>query len=241
MGGLVMKNTVISALFAVTAVCPISYAQDDAMQEMIVVTGTRIDSDSSDAGRMPNIRLRVPADFFLFEATFVNSDLDMQQRRDDLEQAYDQVLSADRARDDIELALGDASESYPVESTTFDEAYSPFGQRGSFEIILRVDANPGETYDTVRNRAETFLDGIQGAGLVQFFMEDEQYIGLRRPERYRSELVKAIGDEVKSLRRSFNASEITVHGMEMKTVTQPTGALSLDVYIPYSLTIVSKR
>lgn len=236
-----MKNIAISAIFAASAFCPMSYAQGESAQEMIVVTGTRIDSDSYDMLSMPNIRLRVPADFVLFEASFVNSDLDLQERRADLEQAYDQVLAAGLARDDVELAIGDASGSYPVESTTFAEIYNPYGQRGSFDIILRVDANPSETYDTVRARADDFLDAIEETGLVQFFMEDEQFIGLRNPERYRLELVTAISDEVKSLRRTFNASEITVMGLDQKTVTQPTGALSLDVYIPYTLTIVSKR
>ena len=236
-----MKNTAISVLFAASALVPMSYAQDDARLDSIVVTGTRIDSDSYDLQAMPNIRLRVPADFVLFEATFVNGDLDLQKRRTDLNAVYDQVLAADQARDDIELAIGDASESYPVESTTFSEVYNPYGQRGTFNIILRVDANAGESYDTVRARAEAFLEAIEEPGLVQFFMDDEQYIGLRDPERFRSDLVAAISDEVKSLRRSFNASDITVTGMELKTVTRPTGALSLDVYIPYTLKIVSKR
>lgn len=40
---------------------------------------------------------------------------------------------------------------------------------------------------------------------------------------------------------AFKASEITVFGLDKKTVTQPTGALSLDVFIPYDLKIVSKR
>ena len=236
-----MKHIAISLMFSAATIGLPSFAQDDATLESIVVTGTRIDVSSDAVRDMPNIRLRVPADFVLFEASFVNGDLDQQQRKIDLGQAYALVLAADQARDDVELAIGDASASFPVESSTFDEIYNPYGQRGSFDIIMRVDAKPGETYDTVRVRAEDFLNGIERSGLVQHFMDDEQYIGLRKPERYRPDLVKAIGDEVKSLRRSFNASEITVTGMEMKTVTRPTGALSLDVYIPYTLTIVSKR
>jgi hypothetical protein len=46
---------------------------------------------------------------------------------------------------------------------------------------------------------------------------------------------------VTGLSQVFSASEITVTGLDKQTVTRPTGALSLDVYVPYTLTIVSKR
>ena len=58
------------------------------------------------------------------------------------------------------------------------------------------------------------------------------------PERFRPELVAAISEEVNMLGGAFGASEVTITGLDQRTVTQPTGALSLDVYIPYTLTIV---
>ncbi|MEM7494080.1 MAG: hypothetical protein AAF296_11905 [Pseudomonadota bacterium] len=216
-------------------------AQEDRMQDAIVVTGMRINADSSLDDEIPNIRLRVPADFVLFEASFVNADLEPNSRKSDLGQAFKAVLKADTARTDIQLSIGDSEESFPIESVTFDEIYSPYGQRSSFNLAMHVDVRDGDTYDDVRVRAESFMSAIPEFGRVQYYIDDEQYIGLRNPERYRPDLIAAIADEVDTLDKAFKASEITVFGLEKKTITQPTGALSLDVFIPYDLTIVSKR
>ena len=230
-----MKTKIISGTLLAALVGPIVAAQE-ARQEQIIVTATRIDADFERS--MPHIRLRVPADFVLFEASFINGDLDIEKRKADLSATYGRVIAADNRREDIEIVIGDADQSYPVQTTTFDEAYQNYGQRGVFELALRVDANEGETYEMVRARAETFLEGIRKSGLVQYYVDDEQYIGLRDPERFRPDLVEAISEEVNLLGGAFGASKVTITGLDQRTVTQPTGALSLDVYIPYTLVIV---
>jgi hypothetical protein len=234
-----MKKSIISAIIISGLCTGASLAQERL--ERIVVTGTRVDSGADAASSMPNIRMRVPADFVLFEATFVNSDLDLVRRKADLEKAFEEVRRADLARRDIEILIGNVEESAPLESTTFAEAYRSYGTRGAFEIALRIDAQEGESYGSVRNRTEEFLDDIEEFGRVQYYMEDEQYIGLRNPQRFRGELMTMISEEVTGLSQVFSASEITVTGLDKQTVTRPTGALSLDVYVPYTLTIVSKR
>lgn len=234
-----IKILITVSAFALTPI--IAAAQSDTLQETIVVTGMRIDSDNTSNSAMPNVTLRVPADFVLFEASFINSDLEAKARKDDLNQAFNIVLQNDRARDDIELSIGDSEQAYPIESATFDEIYSPYGQRSSFDLAMRVDVRKGDTYDDVRARAEAFIDSVPEFGRVQSYIDDEQYIGLRNPDRYRPDLIAAIAKDVDTMSKAFKASEVTVLGLEKRTITQPTGALSLDVFIPYDLTIVSER
>lgn len=234
-----IKILITVSAFALTPI--IAAAQSDTLQETIVVTGMRIDSDNTSNSAMPNVTLRVPADFVLFEASFINSDLEAKARKDDLNQAFNIVLQNDRARDDIELSIGDSEQAYPIESATFDEIYSPYGQRSSFDLAMRVDVRKGDTYDDVRARAEAFIDSVPEFGRVQSYIDDEQYIGLRNPDRYRPDLIAAIAKDVDTMSQAFEASEVTVYGLEKRTITQPTGALSLDVFIPYDLTIVSAR
>ena len=235
-----MLKTLITISTLATAPL-LANAQSDAIQEAIIVTGMRISADSISDNAMPNVTLRVPADFVLFEASFINTDLETEARRSDLKKAFQSVLQEDRDRDDIELNIGDAEESYPIESTTFDEIYSPYGQRSNFDLAMRVNVRKGDNYDNIRARAEAFIDSVPEFGRVQSYIGDEQYIGLRNPNRYRSDLIAAISKEVDDMGDAFKASEITVFGLDKKTVTQPTGALSLDVFIPYDLKIVSKR
>lgn len=234
-----IKILITVSAFALTPI--IAAAQSDTLQETIVVTGMRIDSDNTSNSTMPNVTLRIPADFVLFEASFINSDLEAKARKDDLNQAFNIVLQNDRARDDIELSIGDSEQAYPIESATFDEIYSPYGQRSSFDLAMRVDVRKGDTYDDVRARAEAFIDSVPEFGRVQSYIDDEQYIGLRNPDRYRPDLIAAIAKDVDTMSQAFEASEVTVYGLEKRTITQPTGALSLDVFIPYDLTIVSAR
>lgn len=234
-----IRTLITVSAFALTPI--IAAAQSDALQETIVVTGMRIDSDNTSNSTMPNVTLRVPADFVLFEASFINSDLEAKARKDDLEQAFNTVLHNDRERNDIELSIGDSEQAYPIESATFDEIYSPYGQRSTFNLAMRVDVREGDTYDDVRARAEAFIDGVPEFGRVQSYIDDEQYIGLRNPDRYRPDLIAAIAKDVDTMSKAFKASEVTVLGLEKRTITQPTGALSLDVFIPYDLTIVSER
>lgn len=223
------------------ALMPMLATAQARIQESVVVTAMRIDPDNMSDSAIPNVTLRVPADFVLFEASFINTDLDAKPRKDDLKKAFDTVLNNDRTRDDIELSIGDSEQAYPIESATFDEIYSPYGQRSTFDLAMRVDVRKGDTYDDVRARAEAFIDSVPEFGRVQSYIDDEQYIGLRNPDRFRPELIAAIAKDVDTMSKAFKASEVTVLGLEKRTITQPTGALSLDVFIPYDLTIVSER
>lgn len=233
-----IRTLITLSAFAITPI--LATAQDRAL-DTVVVTAMRIDADNELDSVVPNVTLRVPADFVLFEASFINTDLEAKARKDDLKKAFDTVVKNDRARNDIELSIGDAEQSYPIESATFDEIYSPYGQRSSFDLAMRVDVRKGDTYDDVRERAEAFIDNVPEFGRVQSYIDDEQYIGLRNPDRYRPDLIAAIAKDVDMMGQAFKASEVTVLGLEKRTITQPTGALSLDVFIPYDLTIVSDR
>ena len=235
-----MKLARILGLFGLALMGPFADAQD--MSDGIVVSAMRVvDSETAAAQSLPHVTLRVPADFVLFEASFVNADVNLARREQDLKSTFNLMLAADRERRDVELAIGDADESYPIESATFEEAYNAYGQRGSYAIAMRVDVRPGDSYDDVRDRADGFLKAIKEIGRVQYVIDDDQYIGLRNPERFRPDLMAAISADIDAMSRQFSGSEVTVYGLESKTITRPTGALSLDVYVPYSYTLVSTR
>jgi hypothetical protein len=70
-----MLKTLITISTLATAPL-LANAQSDAIQEAIIVTGMRISADSISDNAMPNVTLRVPADFVLFEASFINTDLE---------------------------------------------------------------------------------------------------------------------------------------------------------------------
>ncbi len=60
------------------------------------------------------------------------------------------------------------------------------------------------------------------------------------PKKHRDTLVKAIADDVKMMQSSFTGPvQVSLTGMEQRTVTRPVGPLDLEIYIPYSMSVRS--
>lgn len=233
-----MRPLLVIALAAGLCLGLEANAQNERL-ESVVVTATRIDQD--ELQKAPHITLRVQADFVIFRATFVNSTLEPLERKQELSATFDALIKAAAKRDDIDLRSGEAGESAPIETVSFDEAYYNRGTNGSFDVVLRIDTVANDNFDAVRGRIEAFLESIPEIGRTQYYSDDEQFLGVSNPAKYRPTLIDAISAEVDTLSKSFSASEIEVSGLAEKTITQPVAALELEVFIPYDIHIMSKR
>jgi hypothetical protein len=67
-----------------------------------------------------------------------------------------------------------------------------------------------------------------------------QFLGITDPKKHRDTLVKAIAEDVKLMQASFTGPvQVSLTGMEQRTVTRPTGPLDLEIYIPYAMSVKS--
>ena len=233
-----MLRTTIIALLLTTIWSPRLYAQEKSLNT-VIVTGTRI--DANDLKDTPNVSLRVQADFVLFESGFINASLERSERLADLKKAFGAVASAADKRGDISLSIGNANESAPIETVTFEEAQYDNGQRAGFSIVVKAYTKPGDTFEKVRTRVDDFIEDIPEYGRTQSFIDDEQFLGITNLDRYRPDLIKAIAKEVDDLIEAFSASEVSVSGLEEQTITQTVGPMELEIFIPYTIHLTSMR
>lgn len=233
-----------SILIASTLVCMsgvtahIAVAQDEAIQERVVVTGSRISRDTQIGSNKPYITQKVRADFMVLSFDFVSGSLDRLERRQELETMFERVKSAVGEAPGFSLEGGDISERYPIETTMFDDLFSSnYGSFSSISLVLKVDVKENELFDTARERGEAFVEAIELAGRAQSRFDEEQYIGVRDIGRHRDSLLKAIDDDCKKLKRIFGADKVEVTGLESEIVSIPVGALTMELFIPYTISI----
>jgi hypothetical protein len=225
------------AVFAVAATP--SLAQE-RMQEMVVVTGMRV--DASDVRPTPSVYRKIRADFIMVDANFQSATRDSSERRKELEAMFDQAVKAAADTPGFAVQAGEAGSSLsPIETTLFSDIYtSRYGNSGSFTLALSIDTRPGERFSAAMERGEAFIEGLEGAGRAEAYLEDEQYIGARGTAQHRKDLLADIKAEVEAVKAQFAPADVTVTGLQSRVITQPSGPLELEIFIPYTLTVETK-
>ena len=211
-------------------------AQDDRMQS-ISVTAMRLNSDELEAN--PQVYLRLPADFVVFSLTCQSSTRDVAERTREMSGQFDALLAWDDSDDTIELNGGEAGyEMIPRDTISFGEIYrSGYNNIGSFSLVLSVDVAKDETFDALKLRTNTMIDKLKTVGRTECFSNDDQFLGIRGVDKHRVTLLRRLNDEATSLREIFGAGQVRLTGLERRVVSQPSGSLTMDVFIPYTLSL----
>ncbi|MEM1037357.1 MAG: hypothetical protein AAGI14_11415 [Pseudomonadota bacterium] len=209
-----------------------AFAQNDRL-ETIVVTGSMIDED--DLGEIPNVTLRVNADFILYELTYVNSTLEPSERKDEMERMYNAVRRELPKHPTLKLKVGDASASADIETTIFDEAYNNYGTQARMDFVVSADVQSNDSYQDIRERVEAFVDQAGEIGRSQSILDDEQYLGVNDLKSYRPALIKAIWDDIYATSNPSGITELEIKGLEGRTQYIPVGPMELQLFIPYKV------
>lgn len=225
---------------ALTGLCLTAQAQE-RMLNTVTVTAQRIDVD--DLAAMPNVFIRVPADFIQFSLTCQSATRDAAERKTELETQFNTLVkwAADEAG--YELFGGEAGEeTIPLDTISFHEILkSVYGNRQTFELVLTADVLKDETFDGVKLRVTKKVEAMKTAGRVECYVGDDQYLGVRNIDVHRKTLLKQIAAEMKDMREIFGKSAVEVTGLEARVISQPSGSLIVDVFLPYKLTLTSEK
>ena len=111
--------------------------------------------------------------------------------------------------------------------------------RATFSLVLTVDTKPGETFDILMERTEAFIAGVKLAGRAESYFGSEQFIGARGTHAHRDKLLEKIATETTKFRSMFAPAKVILTGLESRVITQPSGPLELEIFIPYTLTLES--
>lgn len=223
--------SLLAALPAAPAV-----AQD---MERMIVTANRI--DESELRSAPAVYRQIPADFVLVAVTFQSATRDTGERAKELETMFGRLKAKASKTDGIDLIGGTLGQSTAdIDTVLFTDVYSSdYSGTGRFTLTLSIDTKPDETFEALMKRAQGFVSSLEMAGRSEAYLGDSQFIGARDVAKHRADLVADIAAEVSSLRTSFAPAKVTITGLDSRIITQPSGPLELEIFIPYTLTIES--
>ncbi len=226
------RGLIIGCLLAVLAT-PSALAQ---RLERMVVTSNTIDAENM--RQAPAVFRRVQADFIQVGLGCQSGSRDLSERRSELETVFGRVKGAAKTGSGFTLSGGDIGFSAsPIDTVLFGDIFSDFGTNGNFNLILAIDTREGETFDQAMARAKGFVEGIDMAGRTECFLGDAQFLGISNANAYRDALLKDIQTEIATLRGLFAPAILTITGLEGRIVTQPSGPLELEIFVPYTLTV----
>jgi hypothetical protein len=242
---------VVASMFAAPAV-----AQDS--NEMIVVTASKrmaVDDEEQGAqyaagarSALPYISIIAPADFVIFTVTLETGTRTPDEALRELERAFTSLTQKVTRTQGVTLEVGTPGNSAELETTEAREAIDlGYGDnRSSIPLVFKFAVQKGDTFRTVRARAEKFISEIQLTGRVEAVTGDLQYIGVTDPKKHREDLLKKIAEDARLLQTTFNAAStgataISLTGLEGRVKTRPNGPLDMEIYIPYSIVIGSPQ
>lgn len=245
-----MIRKLAGALFCVAVLAAPAFAQD---KDVIVVTGQRMQDEMQDSAMPvdtigfssgpPFVSITIPADYVIFTVTIESGTRAIDERNRELERTYTSLANKVSRDKTVKMEVGTPGSSAAVETTVAREAIEMYGDRSRIPIVFKFSTRAGDTFETVRTRAEKFIAGIEANGRVEVVTGDLQYIGVTEPKKHREELLRKIAEDTRLLQSIFAAPTgaplISLSGLEGRVRTQPSGPLELEMYIPYAINLSS--
>jgi hypothetical protein len=212
--------------------------QSALAQEMeeIVVTGSRIDSDEYSG--MPSITLVRQADFIVKSANLSNDTRDAAARAEELYQTIKALLDATKGRPGYALGYGGdflipiTDENYRIPLS--DERERP--DTSWTNLYVKVALTPeSKVPETITSLTE-FIKSAKVAGRTLIKADEEVSLSIVTPEKYRTEIIKKIVDDVAQLRGTVGANcKISISGLENRVMWTRTDVSELTLYIPHKV------
>lgn len=235
-----MNRLVLIAAAAAAVSATPAWAQDTEVEE-IVVTGSRVrewDSDDVPAAKVPR-----RADNLIVAVRVVNDTRDARQRRDELIQTLRALVKAAAGRPDIDASLDDDGALVPLQEdmiSTLTLGVEPGRADTSVaSLVVKTPIRPTDTLDSASGRIETFVEAIRPTGRSLVAISGDWELSIINPTQYRPAIIAAIAEDAKKAAAAFGEEYgVEVEGLSNRVTWTPSGPLSLDLFIPYKLTVL---
>jgi hypothetical protein len=194
------------------------------------------------AQQLPQISITVRADFVLFSVRYSTATRAVDTRDTELTKMFQTVTQrVQRNNEGISIEVGQPGNSAALETATMKEVIVRTQNDQSYiDLVIKADVRDKDTFQTIRARVEKFVADTPLTGRVEPVIGSSQFLGITDPKKHRDTLVKAIAEDVKLMQASFTGPvQVSMTGMEQRTVTRPTGPLDLEIYIPYAMNVKS--
>jgi hypothetical protein len=250
-----MRYVVLAGALAGLALCALPASAQE--KDVIVVTGARMQNEMDDGipsqpvgvigGGPPYVSINVPADYVIFTVSLETGTRSVDERKRELERTFSALLGRVARDRTVTLEVGQPGNSSALETTAAREAIIDQGDRSEIPLVFKFATRPGDTFQTVRTRAEAFIEGTQVTGRAEVVTGDVQYIGVTEPKKHREELLRKIAEDTRLLQTVFAGStvggppSISLTGLEGRVRTRPSGPLEVEMYLPYSIVLGSPQ
>ncbi|MFT3724893.1 MAG: hypothetical protein QM773_15085 [Hyphomonadaceae bacterium] len=228
-----MKCTVVLAAILAAMTLPAHAQQIVAQSNYVNRTGQTA---------VPQISITIRADFVLFSVRYITATRAIDARTTELTKMFQTVTQrVQRNNEGIGIEVGQPGNSAALETASLKEVIVKTQNDQSYmDLVFKADVRSNDTFQTIRTRVEKFVADTPVNGRVEAVIGDNQFLGIADPKKHRDTLIKAIADDVKMMQSSFSGPvQVSLTGMEQRTVTRPVGPLDLEIYIPYSMSVRS--
>lgn len=221
------------------ALCGQAWASDDgaASLDSIEVTGSRI--SYRDLLDTPAISITKRGDYLSQSFELINDTRDEAGRKRELYATIAKLL--ERAGNHYEVLYED---TYPVELSRenyrielADDSKRPDTSRVTLRVRINIDAAQPDGNRQVESLRE-FIRTMPKDGRTEVELAADTALGMRKPERYRYELIDAISADAHRVRQSIGAGcTVELGGLNSRIEWERVGPVDLLLYVPYTMDV----
>lgn len=213
----------------------LALAEDDSYSlDRIEVTGSRI--SYRDLLDVPAVAITKRGDYLSQGFTLVNDTRSEEGRRQEVDATLRKLIT--RAGKQYAVIHDDGyAQTLTAGSPPLTLSADPKRpDTGSVDLRVRVDIDGDDPAQIERLRE--FLRDTPMVGRTEIQLEPDTALGMRRPERYRYELIDAIATDSQRLRKTMGEGcEVALDGLNSRIEWERVGPLELLLYVPYSMTV----
>ncbi|MBD8526106.1 hypothetical protein [Pseudomarimonas arenosa] len=212
-------------------------ADDSSTLDRIEVTGSSI--SYRDLLHTPAIAITKHGDYLSQGFSLINDSRDAERRKQEIHSTIEKLLARSGKRyslifeDGYSITLN--AQNHRVE--LLDDSKRPDVSRVKLRLRLELPAEAKDGLQIVADLREFVRSSVK-VGRTEIELDTETALGMKRPERYRYELIEAIAEDSQRLRRSMGSGcSVELEGLNSRIEWERVGPVELMLYIPYSMTV----
>lgn len=202
--------------------------------DRIEVTGSRI--SYRDLLDVPAVAITKRGDYLSQGFTLVNDTRSEAGRRNEVDATVRKLISRAGKRYAVIHDDGYAQTLKPDSPplTLIEDPKRPDTSRIQLRVRVDIDGDDPTQIERLRD----FLRQTPMVGRTEIQLDPDTALGMRRPERYRYELIDAIATDSQRLRKTMGEGcEVALEGLNSRIEWERVGPLELLLYVPYSMTV----
>lgn len=184
-----------------------------------------------------SVKLQQKADFVSMAITITSEQKEQPQQVSEIRQARQVIIDEAKKNNQIKIYTGPSVLVGEGSSSYLSKSYSPSSQS---EIILLLSLKEGEDVFRGASEINNFIAKIKPPGKSNFRLSPIR-LAVEDPEKYRSQVIKLVNDDISFLKATIkNTGKIVVGGLESPVQVRQVDDVNVELFIRYNVSIETK-